>query len=52
MGRCPVAQPNWGYRVTRKDIHKLQPVFHVLKTLLRDGLLGPDILCTFISCRV
>jgi hypothetical protein len=33
MGRRLVAQPNWGYRVAKKDIHKLWPVLDVLKSL-------------------
>jgi hypothetical protein len=43
---------NWGYEVAKKDIHKLWHVLDILKSLLRDGLLGVDILCTFISHRV
>jgi hypothetical protein len=33
-GRRPAAQPNWGYRVTKKDIHKRWLVLDVLKSLL------------------
>jgi hypothetical protein len=51
-GRRPATQPNWGYRVAKKDIHKRWPVLDILKSLLRDGLLGTDILCPFITRRV
>jgi hypothetical protein len=50
--RRPAAQPNQGYGVTKKGIHKLWPVLDVLKSLLRDGLLDADIFRTFISCRI
>jgi hypothetical protein len=33
-GRHPDAQPNWGYEVDKKDIHKLWLVLDVLKSLL------------------
>jgi hypothetical protein len=52
MGRHPAAPNKWGYGVAKKDINKLWPVLDILKCLLQDGLLGADILCTFISHRV
>jgi hypothetical protein len=52
MGRRSAAQPNWGYEVAKKDIHNLWPVLDILKSMLWDGLLGTDILRTFISRRV
>jgi hypothetical protein len=52
MGRRPAAQPNWEYRVAKKDIHKLRPMLDVLKSLLRYGLLGADIHRNFLSHRV
>jgi hypothetical protein len=51
-GRHPTTQPNWGYGVAKKDIHKLRPMLDVLKSLLWDGLLDVNILRTFLSHRV
>jgi hypothetical protein len=51
-GRRPTAQPYWGYGVGKKGIHKLRHVLDILKSLPRVGLLGADILRTFISRRV
>jgi hypothetical protein len=34
IGRCPTAQPCWGYGVAKKDLLKLQPVLNVLKSLI------------------
>jgi hypothetical protein len=51
-GRRSAAQANGGYKVAKKDIHKLWPMLDVLKSLLRDGLLGADIFRTFLSHRL
>jgi hypothetical protein len=51
-GKCPALQPSWGYRVAKKDTRKLQSVHDVLQSLLLDGLMGVDLLHTFISLRV
>jgi hypothetical protein len=51
-GTRPATYPKWGYRVAKKNIHKLWHVLDVLKWLLWDGLLGTDILRTSISRRI
>jgi hypothetical protein len=51
-GRCPTAQLCWGYKVAKKDLRKLQPMLDILKSLIRGGLTGADLLHTFVSHRV
>jgi hypothetical protein len=31
MGNCPIPQPNLGYGVAMKDLHKLQPLHMVVQ---------------------
>jgi hypothetical protein len=44
--------PCWGYGVAKKDLHKLQLVLDVLKSLIRGGLTGVDHLRTFVSRHI
>jgi hypothetical protein len=34
MGNRPIPQPNWGYSVAQRYIHKLQPLHNVVQQLL------------------
>jgi hypothetical protein len=52
MGSRPIPQPKWGYGVAQKDLRMLQPLCEVIKQLLGGGLMGMDLLWTFVSCRV
>jgi hypothetical protein len=36
MGIRPVPQPNWGYGVARRDLHRLQPLCEVVQQLRRE----------------
>jgi hypothetical protein len=51
-GSCPIPQSDWGYGVAQKYIHRVQTLRDVVRRLLRGGLTGADLLCTFISRRV
>jgi hypothetical protein len=31
MGSCPVPQPNWGYGVAQRDLHRKQPLREVIQ---------------------
>jgi hypothetical protein len=48
----PIPQPNWGYRMARKDLRRLQPLHGVVQWLLHGGLIGADLLRIFFSRRV
>jgi hypothetical protein len=50
--RRPIPQPNWGYRVARKDLCRMQPLPEAVQQLLCRGLTGVDLLRTFFSHRV
>jgi hypothetical protein len=52
MGSRPVPQHKWGYSVAQRDLRKLQPLGDVIQRLLRGGLMGMDLLRTFVSCRI
>jgi hypothetical protein len=51
MDNHPAPQPNWGYGVAQQDIYKLQPLHKVVQQLQQVGLLGADLLQTFVSRR-
>jgi hypothetical protein len=51
-GSRPVPQPKWGYCVAQKDLRMLQSLCEVIQWLIRGGLMGVDLLWTFVSCRV
>jgi hypothetical protein len=51
-GKRPAIQPSWRYGVAKKDARKLQPMRDILQSLLRDGLMGVDLLHTFIGRHV
>jgi hypothetical protein len=44
MSIRPVPQPNWGYGVARRDLHRLQPLCEVVQQLRREWAdeLGPS----------
>jgi hypothetical protein len=52
MGNRPAPQPNWGYGVARWDICKLQPMRKVVQQLQQAGLVGAEVLWTFVSHRI
>jgi hypothetical protein len=43
MGSRPIPQPNWGYGVIKKDLHRLQPLREVVQWLLYGGMTGVDL---------
>jgi hypothetical protein len=51
-GKHPGHQANWGYGVAQRDIRKLWLLHDVVQRLLRDGLMGVDLLRTLVSHRV
>jgi hypothetical protein len=44
--------PNGGYGVPQRHIHGLQSLCDVIQWLLQGGLMGADLLWTFLSCHV
>jgi hypothetical protein len=52
MGGRPIPHPNWEYNVARDDLHRLQPLLEIVRGLLQSGLMGAEILWTFISSGV
>jgi hypothetical protein len=51
-GSRPIPQPKWGYGVAPRDLCRLQPLRDVVQRLLQGGLMGADLLQTFVSCCV
>jgi hypothetical protein len=49
VGGCPIPHPNWEYGVARADLHRLQPLLEVIRGLMQRGLMGADILWTFLA---
>jgi hypothetical protein len=49
MGRCLAAQPSWGYGVAKKYTRKQRTVRDILLCLLRDGLMGADLLAPSLA---
>jgi hypothetical protein len=49
---CPVPQPKWGYGVAQRDIRRLQPLRDFVQHMLRSGLMGVDLLWTFVGRRI
>jgi hypothetical protein len=49
MGDHPISQLNWGYRVAKKDLRKLQPLHMVIQQLRQVGLMSVHLLWTFFS---
>jgi hypothetical protein len=47
-----IAQPNWGYSVAQKDLHRPQPLWEVVQKLLQGGLMSVELLQSFFSRRV
>jgi hypothetical protein len=47
-----VTQRKWGYGVAQGHICRLQSLCDVVQWLLRGGLMGVDLLRTFVSCHV
>jgi hypothetical protein len=52
MGCCLIPQPKWGYDVAQQHTRRLQPLRDILQQLLRGGLIGADLLQTFVSCHI
>jgi hypothetical protein len=52
MGCRPIPQHKWGYGVAQKDLRRLQPRRDVVQQLLCGGLIGVDLLQTFVSPRI
>jgi hypothetical protein len=48
----PTPQPSWGYGVAWRDIRRLQPLREVVQQLQQAGLLGADLLRTFVSLHI
>jgi hypothetical protein len=48
----PIPQPKWGFGVAYQCICKLQPLRDVVLQLLGSGLMGVDLLWTFVSHRL
>jgi hypothetical protein len=48
----PVPHPNWEYGVAQTDLHRLQPLLELVWGLLQKGLMGEEILRTFLNCVV
>jgi hypothetical protein len=48
----PIPQPKWGYSVAQKDLCRLQPLHDVVQRLLRGGMMGMDLLQTFVSRHI
>jgi hypothetical protein len=44
-----VPHPNWEYGVAWADLHRLQPLWEIVRGLLLRGLTGAEILHTFFS---
>jgi hypothetical protein len=51
-GCHPIPQPKCGYSVAYQHIWKLQPLCVIVRQLLRGGMMGADLLRTFVSCRI
>jgi hypothetical protein len=51
-GSHPIPQPKWGYDVAERYIFRLQPLRDVVQQLLLGGLMGADLLRTFVGRRV
>jgi hypothetical protein len=45
----PIPQPNWGYRVAKRDLCKLQPLHKVIQKLRQEGVTSVHILWTFFN---
>jgi hypothetical protein len=52
MGNRLIPQPYWDYGVAQWDLHKLQPLCDVVWQLLHTGLMGSNLLRTFISHNI
>jgi hypothetical protein len=48
-GSCPILQPNWWYGVAQMDLRRLQPLWDIIRGLLQRGLMGAEILWTFLA---
>jgi hypothetical protein len=46
---CLIPHSKWGHSVARGCIHSLQPLRDVVQRQLRGGLMGADLLRTFVS---
>jgi hypothetical protein len=51
IGSHPIPQLNLGYIVARRDLHRMQPLRVVIEQLLREGLMGADLLWTFLAAE-
>jgi hypothetical protein len=49
MGGRPIPHPIWEYSVAQDDLRRLQPLLEIVQGLLQSGLMGMEILWTFIS---
>jgi hypothetical protein len=52
MGCRPTPQPKWRYGVAQQHVRMLQPLCDIVRQLLRCGLMGADLLRTFVSRSV
>jgi hypothetical protein len=43
-GNHPIPQPNWGYGVARRDLHRLQSLCELIQQLWQEGLMGVNLL--------
>jgi hypothetical protein len=48
----PVLPLKWGYGLAQGHIRRLQPLHDVIQRLLRGGLIGTNLLWTFVSRRI
>jgi hypothetical protein len=49
MGGCPIAHLDREHGVARADFPRLQPLLEIVRGLLQKGLIGEEILWTFLN---
>jgi hypothetical protein len=49
MGGCPIPHPSWEHGVGQTECPRLQPLLEIVEGLLQKGLIGEEILQTFLS---
>jgi hypothetical protein len=49
MGGYPIPDPSWEHEVAQTNFLRLQPLLEIVGGLLQKGLIGEEILWTFLT---